>query len=104
MRSRPDELLLPEEVSALLDLAPTVLREMRKTRSGIGFIAFTPRSHARYNLHDVIAWFHGVHHRLLAEVDARNAAQQRQRLRLVVSKKTPPARGHRGRRDSERRG
>lgn len=91
MRVRPDELLVPEEVADLLAVAPTVLREMRKTRSGITYIGLSSRQ-ARYDLRDVVVWLHGVAHRVQAEIETRTAAEKRQRLRLVVSKRTPKRR------------
>lgn len=97
MRHQANELMLPEEVCELLGVAPTVLREMRKTRSGLTFIAFSPRAAARYRYEDVVKWIFDVVRRIQVEGDARKTAWEREQaiaarkhLRLV-RRRTPPA-------------
>jgi hypothetical protein len=98
MRHLSNELLTPPEVSELLGVAPTVLREMRKTRSGIAFVAYSPRAEARYRYHDVVRWFFDVAQRLKVEDEARQTAFEReqrvaarQHLTLVRRRRTSRA-------------
>lgn len=80
MRHVFNELMIPEEVAELLGVAPTVLREMRKTGSGVPFIRFSPRGHSRYRYDDVVRWMVEAIERLKAEGDARQVAWEHERL------------------------
>jgi predicted DNA-binding transcriptional regulator AlpA len=57
----PDELLTPEEVSALTKLKARTLANMRSKRTGPAFMKTTDErtGHVRYRRRDVTAWIDG---------------------------------------------